>query len=56
MKFIHSLGSEIASLTRGSRGCILYDGEQFYVQPATLIDHVVDTMGAGDFFLTSFVV
>ena len=28
--------------------------EQFYTQPATLIDNVVDTMGAGDSFLTSF--
>ncbi len=32
----------------------MYDGEQFYTQPATLIDNVVDTMGAGDSFLTSF--
>lgn len=54
LKFIHSLGPEIASLTRGSKGCIMYDGEQFYVQPAKIIDKVVDTMGAGDSFLTSF--
>ena len=32
----------------------MYDGEEFYVQPATMIEHVVDTMGAGDSFLTSF--
>ncbi len=54
LKFIHALGPEIASLTRGSRGCIMYDGEQFYVQPATMIENVVDTMGAGDSFLTAF--
>lgn len=54
LKFIHSLGPELVSLTRGSKGCIMYDGEQFYTQPATLIDNVVDTMGAGDSFLTSF--
>lgn len=54
LKFIHSLGPELVSLTRGSKGCIMYDGEQFYVQPAKLIDHVVDTMGAGDSFITSF--
>lgn len=54
LKFIHSLGPEIASLTRGSKGCIMYDGEQFYVQPATKIEKVVDTMGAGDSFITSF--
>ena len=51
---ILSLGPELVSLTRGSKGCIMYDGEQFYTQPATLIDNVVDTMGAGDSFLTSF--
>lgn len=54
LRFIHSLGPEIASLTRGSKGCIMYDGEQFYVQPAKKLDVVVDTMGAGDSFLTSF--
>lgn len=54
LKFIHSLGPEIAYLTRGPKGCILYDGEQFYVQPATMIESVVDTMGAGDSFLTAF--
>lgn len=54
LRFIHSLGPEIASLTRGSKGCIMYDGEQFYVQPAKELDVVVDTMGAGDSFLTSF--
>ncbi len=55
LKFIHALGPEIASLTRGSKGCILYDGgERFYEQPATMIEQVVDTMGAGDSFLTAF--
>lgn len=54
LKFMYSLGPELVSLTRGSKGCIMYDGEQFYVQPATMIDEVVDTMGAGDSFLTSF--
>ena len=32
----------------------MYDGEQFYVQPATPVKTVVDTMGAGDSFLTAF--
>ena len=54
LKFMYSLGPELVSLTRGSKGCIMYDGEQFYAQPATMIDEVVDTMGAGDSFLTSF--
>ena len=54
LKFIHSLGPELASVTRGSKGCMMYDGNRFYVQPAKLIDNVVDTMGAGDSFLTAF--
>ena len=54
LRFVHSLGPELVSLTRGSKGCLMYDGEEFYVQPATMIEHVVDTMGAGDSFLTSF--
>lgn len=54
LRFIHDLGPEIACLTRGSKGCILYDGEQFYMQPAKEISQVVDTMGAGDSFLTAF--
>lgn len=54
LKFIHALGPEIAVLTRGAKGCLLYDGEQFYAQPAVPLEKVVDTMGAGDSFLTSF--
>ncbi|MDL2295425.1 PfkB family carbohydrate kinase [Lachnospiraceae bacterium OttesenSCG-928-E19] len=54
IKFIHALGPELVSVTRGSKGCIMYDGEEFYIQPATLIEEVVDTMGAGDSFLTAF--
>lgn len=56
LRFIHSLGPEIASLTRGAKGCILYDGCEFYVQPATKIQKQVDTMGAGDSFITTFMV
>lgn len=54
LKFICSLGPELASATRGSKGCIMYADGQFYEQPATRIENVVDTMGAGDSFLTSF--
>lgn len=56
LKFVKSLGPEIVSLTRGSEGCILYDGKDFYTQPASKIDNVVDTMGAGDSFLTTFMI
>lgn len=56
LKFIHSLGTDIASLTRGAKGCILYDGNEFFVQPSTPIKKQVDTMGAGDSFITTFMV
>lgn len=56
LQYIHSLGPEIALLTRGAKGCILYDGEMFYEQPATPIARQVDTMGAGDSFITTFMV
>ena len=54
LKFVYSLGPEIVSVTRGVKGCIMYDGERFYTQPAKVVDNVVDTLGAGDAFLTIF--
>ena len=56
LKFIHSLGPDIASLTRGAKGCMLYDGNEFFIQPSTPIKKQVDTMGAGDSFITTFMV
>ncbi|MCD8020796.1 MAG: PfkB family carbohydrate kinase [Clostridiales bacterium] len=54
LRFVQNCGPERGSLTRGPAGCILYDGERFYEQPATSVDEIVDTMGAGDSFLTAF--
>ena len=54
LQFVYSLGPEIVSVTRGVKGCIMYDGERFYTQPAKVVDNVVDTLGAGDAFLTIF--
>lgn len=54
IKEIHSYGPKIVVATRGSKGCILYDGDEFYVQPATPAANVIDTMGAGDSFIASF--
>lgn len=39
--------------TRGSQGAVLYDGQEFYVQPPKLVN-AVDTLGAGDSFATAF--
>ena len=49
-------GAKLATASRGSKGCILYDGQEYYEQPAVPIEKVVDTMGAGDSLITSFLI
>lgn len=53
---VHGLGPELVCASRGAAGCILYDGTDFYVQPAAKLERVVDTMGAGDSLISSFLV
>ncbi|OPJ58020.1 PfkB family carbohydrate kinase [Clostridium oryzae] len=53
---IASYGPEIACASRGKKGCIIYDGNKFYEQSAKPIEKVVDTMGAGDSLITTFMV
>ena len=56
LKKIVAYGPKLACASRGADGCIMYDGTKFYVQAAVPIDVVVDTMGAGDSLITSFMV
>ncbi len=49
-------GPRYANATRGSEGAIGYDGERFYRQAPKPVEQLVDTMAAGDTFLTGFVV
>lgn len=56
LKKIVSYGPKLAVASRGADGCILYDGQEYYVQKAVPIKEVVDTMGAGDSLITSFMV
>lgn len=56
LKKIVSYGPKLAVASRGADGCILYDGQEYYVQKAVAIKEVVDTMGAGDSLITSFMV
>lgn len=51
-----SLGPRFVSATAGAEGCIAYDGEHNYRQPAKPVTDMKDTMGAGDSFLTSFLI
>ena len=50
----HTLGAQICIGTRGSKGSICYDGNRFYHQPPHWLETVVDTMGAGDAFISAF--
>jgi len=52
----HSLGAEICVGTRGSKGSLCYDGREFYEQQPHWLESVVDTMGAGDAFISAFLV
>lgn len=56
LKKIVSYGPKLAVASRGADGCILYDGTEYYIQKAEPIEEVVDTMGAGDSLITSFMV
>ncbi|NRT78836.1 fructoselysine 6-kinase [Clostridium beijerinckii] len=51
----HKLGSEIVVVTMGEKGALLYDGTKFYSQEPELVE-AVDTMGAGDSFITAFLI
>ncbi|RDU24045.1 PfkB family carbohydrate kinase [Anaerosacchariphilus polymeriproducens] len=56
LKKIISYGPKLATASRGAKGCILYDGREFFEQPAVPLSQVVDTMGAGDSLITAFLV
>lgn len=47
-------GSRMVCATRGSEGALLYDGNQWYRQRPQYVTPI-DTMGAGDAFITAFV-
>lgn len=53
LKKVHSLGSQIVVGTLGSKGALLYNGTSFYAQAPKLVE-AVDTLGAGDSFITAF--
>ena len=55
MKKVAGLGPELVLCTMGEEGALLFDGTKFYGQKPKLVK-AVDTMGAGDSFLTCFLV
>lgn len=56
LKKVASYGPKIVCASRGAKGCMLYADGKFYVQEATPLEKVVDTMGAGDSLITTFMV
>ena len=50
---MHEKGCRFIVATMGSRGALVYDGEEFYCQPPHLVE-AVDTLGAGDSFAAAF--
>lgn len=56
VKKIHAYGPEVVVATRGVKGSVGYDGNQFYLQKATPSLTSVDTMGCGDGFQTAFLI
>ena len=56
LKKIIDYGAETACASRGADGCILYDGGDYFIQKAAPLEKVVDTMGAGDSLIASYLV
>lgn len=54
-ELLHSLGSEIVVVTDGDKGAKVYNGEDFFTYKPKTIRKVVNTIGVGDAFGSSFV-
>lgn len=52
---VANLGCELVLCTMGEEGALLFDGSGFYAQEPKLVK-AIDTMGAGDSFITCFMV
>ena len=55
LKDVVGYGAKIAVATRGEEGQLVYDGQKFYSH-SIVQEKVIDTMGAGDSFMTAFAI
>ncbi|MDR0794145.1 MAG: PfkB family carbohydrate kinase [Chitinophagaceae bacterium] len=53
-KMLHSWGVKEVVITLGSKGSVLYNGEQFYKIPAYLPTCVTDATGCGDTYMAGY--
>ena len=53
LKKVTSYGVKIACVTRGSKGAMVYDGNEFHHESIKQVK-AIDTMGAGDSFIAAF--
>ncbi|MFT8632756.1 MAG: PfkB family carbohydrate kinase [Liquorilactobacillus ghanensis] len=53
---VYTSNNKVLLATRGSEAAIAYDGKRFFEKAATAIEKSVDTMAAGDAFITAFLV
>lgn len=56
MRWVAKLGPQVVVATRGSEGSLAFDGTTLWRQGIKPVEHLVDTMAAGDTFLSGFVV
>lgn len=54
-KRIYNFGTKYILITMGSRGQILFDGKRYYEGKVKFVE-AIDTMGAGDSFITAFLI
>lgn len=52
-RHVVELGAQYVLMTRGAKGQLFYDGREFYRGVVHMVE-AVDTMGAGDSFMTAF--
>ncbi|TDL99994.1 MAG: sugar kinase [Flavobacteriaceae bacterium] len=54
-KIIQQMGPKFLIIKKGEHGAMLFEGENYFVAPAILLDKVIDPTGAGDTFAGGFV-
>lgn len=55
LRYAHALGAKLMIATFGKHGSIAYDGSTFYKGDIVPVEHVVNTVGAGDSYFAGFI-